>query len=91
VLTTGAIDPVSADIFRAEVDVAVRVAGASGKIQAHGIYNLGAAGTATGKAVCSAELSEDISGTVTIAVKVTNSSTGESVTLEAFTVELLRQ
>lgn len=92
VATTGAVDPTSADIFRLDVDVAVRVAGAAGKLQAHGTTALGTGGTVTAKAFCSGELSEDISSAaLAITCKVTNSSTGESVTLEAFTVETLRQ
>lgn len=91
VLTTGAIDPVSGDIFRLEVDVVVRVTGASGKLQAHGAYGLGVPGTATMRPTCSAELSEDISGAaLPVKCQVTNSNTGESVLCHAFSVELIR-
>lgn len=92
VATTGAVNPSdSGDIFRLDTDVVVRVTGASGKIQAHGTVALGAPGTVTAKPFCSTELSEDISSSaLAITCKCTNSSTGESVVLQAFSVELVR-
>jgi hypothetical protein len=93
VITTGAVNPAdTGDIFRLEVDVVVRVTGASGKLYAHGTAALGTPQTVTAKALASlAELSEDISSTaLAIKCQVTNSSTGESVVLQAFSVELVR-
>lgn len=89
VATTGAVNPAdSGDIFRLEADVAIRTAGASGKLQAHGTVALGTPGTVTAKPFCSTELSEDISSSaLAVTCRVTNSSTGESVVLQAFTVE----
>lgn len=91
VMTTGAVDGTSADVWRVEADVVVRVTGASGKLQSHGTYALGAPGTIQAYPFCSAELSEDISGAaLPVKVQVTNSSTGESVLCHAFSVELIR-
>lgn len=91
VMTTGAVDSTSADMWRLEADVVVRVTGASGKLQSHGTYAIGAPGTATALPFCSAELSEDISGAaLPVICRVTHSSTGESNLCHAFSVELIR-
>jgi len=91
VAASATFDASSADVWRAEADVVVRVTGASGKIQSHGATSIGAPGTATMKPFCSAELSEDISGAaLAVRAQVTNSSTGESVLCHAFSVELIR-
>lgn len=91
VATTGAIDPANGDVWRLDVDVAIRAVGASGKIQAHGTQGLGVPGTATAKPFCTAELSEDISSAaLPVKCQVTNSSTGESILCHAFSVELVR-
>lgn len=92
VATTGAVNPAdTGDMFRLDVDVIVRTPGAAGKLLAHGNVALGTAGTVTDKPFCSAELSEDISSSaLTVSCRVTNSSTGESVVLHAFTVEHLQ-
>lgn len=92
VMTTGAVDSTSADMWRLEADVVVRVAGASGKLQSHGHFAIGAPGTIQSYPYCGAEVSEDLSDTtLPILCQVTNSSTGESVLCHSFSVELLRQ
>jgi hypothetical protein len=92
VMTTGAVDAANGDVFRLEADVAVRVVGASGKLQSHGTHALGVPGTVTAKPFCSAELSEDLSDTtLPVFAQVTNSSTGESILCHSFSVELIRQ
>lgn len=91
VATTGAVDGVTADVWRLEADVVVRVAGASGKLLSHGTQALGAPGTIQAYPFCTAELSEDISsGALSVLCQVTNSSTGESILCHAFSVEHIR-
>lgn len=91
VATTGAVDVASGDVFRLEVDVVVREVGSSGKLLSHGLVALGVPGTVTAKPFCTAEVTEDISSAaLTATCDVTNSSTGESVLLHAFSVEHIR-
>lgn len=92
VASTAAVDATNGDVWRIEVDVIVRVVGASGKLLAHGTVANGVPGTATALPFCGAEVTEDISGAaVPVIAQVTNSSTGESVLCHAFTIELIRQ
>lgn len=88
---TATLDTTSADVFVLNLNVVVRVAGASGKLLASGSQSIGPPASATLKPLCSSELSEDISSTaLTVTCRVTHSSTGESTVLHTFTLEIIR-
>lgn len=89
--STSTLDVTDADVFVLNLNVVVRVAGASGKLLASGSQSIGPPASATLKPLCSSELSEDISSTaLTVTCRITHSSTGESSILHTFTLEIIR-
>lgn len=91
IIATGAVDVSNGDLGYIEADVVVRAIGASGALLAYGTYALGTQGTVTALPFRKAQASEDLSGDVAVTVTTTHSSTGESVELEHFSVEIVRQ
>lgn len=91
IVATGAVDVANNDIGVIEADIVIRELGATGKVVASGFHALGVPGTVTAKPFFKAEATEDISGDVAVSATVTHSNTGESVTLQRFTVEHIRK
>lgn len=91
IVTSGAVDVADDDIAWIDAEIVVRAVGASGAIAAYGVVALGVEGTVTAKPFRKDQATEDLSGDVAVSVTTTASSTGESVVLEHFTVEVLRK
>lgn len=93
--STGVVDPVSGDIFFLDGMATIRTIGASGTFVSSGLTYLGTSASAAGaQDVPSASFlgstAIDTTADNTITVTCTNSSTGESVTLDELLVEVVR-
>lgn len=86
-------DAVNDDVFGIEADVVVREVSATGKLVAHGSHYCDAAAAGLAAPFATAELAEDISGDITIAVKglFSASSSGNEARLRQFSVERIRR
>jgi predicted RecA/RadA family phage recombinase len=91
IVTTGAIDPATNDIFYIEADLVVRTVGVAGTIVATGLQALGTPGTVTGKPFLKASTLVDTTITQDLIVSATWSaaSAANIVRLDVFDVELL--
>ena len=82
------------DIFYADIEATIRVAGASGTLVANGVYSpFAAVATAPAEAWRLAQVSEDLSGDVAIKATAQWSTTnsGNSIECETFSVEHIRR
>ena len=93
ICTTGAVNSADEDIVYIDAYITVRIAGASGHLQACGLVANGVIGTVTAKPFRKADAAEDLSGDVAIAVKATWSvaNADNEVNLETYIVEIIRQ
>jgi len=93
ICTTGAVDSADEDIVLIDAYITVRIAGASGHLQACGVVANGVIGTVTAKPFRKADAAENISGDVAIAVKATWSvaHADNEVNLETFIIQVIRQ
>jgi len=91
IVTTGAVDVANNDIGYIDCDVVIRAGGASGLLVAAGVQALGTAGAVTAKPFYKASASEDLSGTVAVALTATwsSSNAGNSCRADIFNVQLL--
>lgn len=93
IVTTGAVTVADNDVFLIDAYVTVRIAGASGHVQACGVVGLGVPGTVTAKPFRKADAAEDLSGDVAITVKATASAAhaDNEINLDTFIVDVIRQ
>jgi predicted RecA/RadA family phage recombinase len=91
IVTTGAIDPATNDIFYLEADLVVRTVGVAGTIVATGLQALGTPGSVTGKPFLKASTVVDTTITQDLVISATWSAASASniVRLDVFDVELL--